>query len=300
MISAPGAYFAIASHIVIRSNLLKSICFPSYSITKPPAARSNALPQQLFAEIHHAVDVHVGTIKLEHRELGVVLVRNSFVAKVAVQLVHLFKAADDQSFQIKLGRDAGVERDVERVVMRLERLRRGTGRLWREHRRFDLDIAVVFEKIAQRRDGLRPRLENLARRQAVVLDRETRADQIDVTLTLLDLRVLDPVHFVGHRQHRFGQELKLFDVHRNLAGIRYKKVSFNSNEVAVIYHPPRRPRVLFIRRVLSVVLHQRELPLLRIDLQLRHPIGQVNKIPPRRSGQPARDPNIAEAPSTVH
>ena len=52
----------------------------------------------LLAEIHHCVHVCVGPVELQHRELGIVLAVNAFVAKVAIQLVDLLEASDQQPF----------------------------------------------------------------------------------------------------------------------------------------------------------------------------------------------------------
>ena len=185
-----------------------------------PAGRFfDALPQQLLGKIHHAVDVHVGAIEFEHREFRIVLVGDALVAEVAVELVNLFETADDEAFQIKLGGDAGVKRDIERVMMRLERLGGGAGRFWREHRRFDLDIAVVLEKAANGRDNPGADFEDLAGGQPVVLDLQAGTDQIGISLPLANLGIRDAVHFVGHRQHRLRQKLQLFNVNGKLAGI---------------------------------------------------------------------------------
>jgi len=56
------------------------------------------LPHQLLAKIHHPFDVHICTVELEHCEFGVVLVRDAFVAEVAVEFVDLFKATNNEAF----------------------------------------------------------------------------------------------------------------------------------------------------------------------------------------------------------
>ena len=72
----------------------------------------------------------VRPVELEHRELGVVLRRDPFVAEVAVDLVDPLEAADHQPLQVQLGRDAQVEVDVERVVVRHERAAPRAARRW--------------------------------------------------------------------------------------------------------------------------------------------------------------------------
>src|SRR6185503_1600151 len=103
----------------------------------------------VLAEIHHVVHVSVGPVKLEHRELRIVSCRDALVAKVAIELKNFFEAADEQTFQIQLGRNARVEIDVERIVMCLERTRRGAGGEWRQHRSLYFNVTVVFENSTQ-------------------------------------------------------------------------------------------------------------------------------------------------------
>ena len=64
----------------------------------------------LLTEIHHLVHVRIGPVKLQHRELGIVSAVDAFVAEVAIEFVDLFKAANQQSLQVKLRRDARIER----------------------------------------------------------------------------------------------------------------------------------------------------------------------------------------------
>src|SRR6185503_20768467 len=100
-------------------------------------------------------------------EFRIVLERDALVSEIAVELIHLLETADDETLEIELWSDPRVERDIESVVMRLERCRRGARRLWRKHRRLDLDIAVVFEKASERRDHSCASFENLTRRQSL-------------------------------------------------------------------------------------------------------------------------------------
>ena len=96
--------------------------------------------------------VRVGLVGLEHRELGVVLVRDALVAEVLAELVDLLEAADDQPLQVELGRDPQVERAVERVVVGGERPRERAAVERLQHRRLDLQEAALVEEAAHRRD----------------------------------------------------------------------------------------------------------------------------------------------------
>ena len=67
--------------------------------------------------VHRVAVVGVGLVPLEHRELGVVLERDAFVAEVLADLVDALEPADDQALEVQLGRDPQVERLVELVVV---------------------------------------------------------------------------------------------------------------------------------------------------------------------------------------
>ena len=97
------------------------------------------------------------------------------------------------------------------------------------------------------------RFENLAGRQAFVLDLQARTDQIVIPLPLADLGVGDAVHFVGHRQHCLGEELQLFDMDAQLAGVRDKQIALDADKIAVIEQLTRRPAVFVVERVFPVV-----------------------------------------------
>ena len=77
-----------------------------------------------LGEVHHVAVVAERLVRLEHRELGVVRGVDALVAEHATDLEHAVEAADDQALQLQLQRDAQVQVDVERVVVRDERPRR--------------------------------------------------------------------------------------------------------------------------------------------------------------------------------
>ena len=116
--------------------------------------------------------VGVGLVPLEHRELGVVLVRDALVAEVLAELVDAVDAADDQALQVELGRDPQVEVAVERVVVGRERPRQGAAVERLQDRRLDLDEAVLVEPAAHLGDRSgrgarrRARLSSLASRSS--------------------------------------------------------------------------------------------------------------------------------------
>ena len=86
--------------------------------------------------------VRVGLIELEHGELGIVLRRDAFVAEIAIDLVDALQAAHHQALQIQLRRDAQIQIDIERVVVRDERPRRRAAVEGLQHGRFHFQKAA--------------------------------------------------------------------------------------------------------------------------------------------------------------
>ena len=109
-----------------------------------------ALDEERLAELHHRVVVAVGLIGLEHRELGVVVAVDAFVAEVAPQLVHALDSPDEHALEIQLQRDAQLHRHVERVVVRRERTRVRAARDGLQHRPLELDEPALVEHAAHR------------------------------------------------------------------------------------------------------------------------------------------------------
>ena len=126
---------------------------------------------------------------------------NSFIAKVSVQLINLFETADDQPLEIKFRRDARIEIDVERVVMRLERPRRRAGCQRRQHRRFDFYKVAVVQETANLAHDFVTQFEYFTRRKIVRVSRfqfQAAGDQIGVALALANFRIVYAVHLVRH------------------------------------------------------------------------------------------------------
>ena len=178
--------------------------------------------------------------------------------------------------------------------MCLEWLCRGTGRFWSEHRRFDLNVAVVFEKMPHGRDHLGSRFKYLACRHAFLLDREARTNQIVISLPLANFGICNAVHFVGHREHGFGKELQLFDMNAQFAGVCDKEIALDTDEIAMIQKAERRPAVFFVKRVVAVVLYERECSLFSVDLEFINSVGQVDKVPAQRRGQTTGNADVSK------
>src|SRR5699024_7546776 len=73
--------------------------------------------QQLLGQVHDVLVVCISLVEFEHGELWVVFGVHTLVAENTTDLIYLVKAADDQTFQMQLQRDAQVHVDVQGVVM---------------------------------------------------------------------------------------------------------------------------------------------------------------------------------------
>ena len=135
---------------------------PSNSTTGEPVASIAVCRSSSSEKSIRPAIVRVRLVKLQHRELGIVVRGEPFVAEVAVDLVDALQPAHHQPLQIQLRRDAQVQIDVQRVVVRDERTRRRAAVERLHHRRLHFDEAARFQLPAQRRDDARPRDEHLA------------------------------------------------------------------------------------------------------------------------------------------
>ena len=173
---------------------------------------------------HEVVVVGVGDVQLQHRELGVVPRRHALVAEVAIDLVDAFEAADHQALEIQLRRDAQVHVHVERVVMRLERPRRGAARDGLQHRRLDFEEVHRVEEIAQVAQYPVARDEHGA---ALLVD-----DQVHVTLAITRVDVGHAVPLVRQRPQRLDQHAQFFHAHRQLARLGLEQHAGGREDVA--------------------------------------------------------------------
>jgi len=139
--------------------------------------------------IHRVREVGVCLVPLEHRELGLVLVRDALVPKVLADLVDALEATHDETFQVELGGNAEVEVGPQLVRVRYERVRERAAVSRLQDGRLHLDEAFVVEVAANRRDDPRAQEEQLTR----VLVHE----QVAVALSVARLLVGDAVERVG-------------------------------------------------------------------------------------------------------
>ncbi len=165
-----------------------------------------------LAELHHAVEVGVGLVRLEHRELRVVPRRHALVAEAPVDLVHPLEPADDQSLEVELRRDAQIELHVERVVVRDERARRRTARDGVQHRRLDFEELTLLHESPHGRDDLEARLEDLPDLWV--------GDEVDIALTIAGLGVGQTVVLLRQRPQGLGEQPHVGGRYRELTAAR--------------------------------------------------------------------------------
>ena len=176
--------------------------------------------------LHRIVEVGVRLVPLEHRELGLVLVRDALVAEVLADLVHALEPSDDQSLEVELGRDAQVEIRVELVRVRHERVRERAAVPGLEDGRLDLDEPLGIEVAADRRNDLRAQDEEVAR----LLVHE----QVEVALAVAGLRVGQAVERVRERAAIASEHRQLVDGERRLPAARLRRATGDADHVAEV------------------------------------------------------------------
>ena len=189
-----------------------------------PAGGASHLCQELLCERHQISVVGIGLVELQHRELGVVVGRDPLVAEVAVDLVHPFQPPDHAPLQVQLRRDAEVEREIQRVVMRDERARRRSPGDRLHHRRLDLQEAARVQEAAHLGDDPRPAPERL--------DHGRVGEQIHVALSIANLDVAQAVPLVRQRAQGFRQQRQRRRLDGKLPGLGPKEAAVHADEVA--------------------------------------------------------------------
>jgi hypothetical protein len=187
---------------------------------------ARGVAEHLLGEVHQVAVVPVRRVELEHRELGVVADRDALVAEAPVDLEDALEAADDEALEIQLGRDAQEHLLVERVVVGHERPGVGAAGDRMEHRRLDLDEAVLDHEAADRRERLAARDEARARRLV--------GDEVDVALAVLLLGVGEAVELVGQWPEALRQQPQPRDLDRQLAGPGLEQRPLGADDVAEV------------------------------------------------------------------
>ena len=153
--------------------------------------------------------------------------RQPLVAEAAIDLENLVgEPADDQPLQVQFRRDAQIEVDVERVVMRDERLCRGAAGDRVQHRRLDFEIAALDQPAAHRRDDAAAPPQSLAALRV--------HDQVEIALPVAQLDIGQPVILLGKRAQRLGQHRQMLGVDGQLAARRAPHEPLDADQIADI------------------------------------------------------------------
>ena len=179
-----------------------------------------------LGEFHDGLDVAEGVVGLEHGELGVVLLVETLVAEVAVDLVDAAHAAHQQPLEVEFGGDAHEEVDVEGVHVGHERPCRRAPRQGLEHRRLDLEVAPRVE------EG--PQAAHDARAEAEDLEGLGVGPHVDVALAVAELDVLEARVLLGRGHKALGRGTDGRGPDRQFAGLGLHDAAGRHQHVAQV------------------------------------------------------------------
>ena len=134
---------------------------------------------------------------------------DALVAEVLAQLVDAFDATHHQPLQVELGGDPQVEVAVERVVVGDEGPGQGAAVKRLQDRGLDLDEAALVEPAAHLADRAGAEGEDAA---ALLV-----GDQVQLTLAVAGLDVLETVELVRRGAQALGEQAPAVDRERELA-----------------------------------------------------------------------------------
>ena len=111
-------------------------------------------------------------------------------------------------------------------MMGAKRLRRGAARHRLQHRRFHFEETFRLEEPPDLTNDGDPLFEDRARTLV--------RDEIEITLPITRLDVLEPVPFFRQRPQGLGQQLELVNFEGRLAGFRQETIALDPDEIAEI------------------------------------------------------------------
>src|SRR2546430_13958942 len=159
--------------------------------------------EKLLVQVHQVAIITVGLVELQHREFGIMLRRNPFIAEIAVDLVYAVEPSDSQPFQVRLRRNPQIEINVQGVVVGDKRPRGRASGDGMHHWRFDFDATARVEKPTHFLDDARARYEDLTRLFI--------GDQVEISLSVAQLNIRKAMPFLRQRQQGFRKEKDLLD-----------------------------------------------------------------------------------------
>ena len=221
------------------------------------------MDDHVLGQIHHAVIVGICLINLNGGELRIVSGVHAFVAEDTTDLIDTLHAADNQSLQMQLGRNAHVHVDVQRVVMRDKRTRSSTARNRVQTRCLYFHKALAVTEVADFANDLRAILKGAA---------HFRIDnQIHVTAAIANIGVLQTVPLFRQRAQGLRQQLELVHANGNFALLGAEYFALDADDIA---------NVILLK--LLVLLGTQQIAL-DAQLDAAIPVGDV------REGQLAHD-----------
>jgi len=142
---------------------------------------------------------------------------DAFVAEVAVDFVHSFQTAGDQTLQVKFGGDPQIKVLIQGVVVCLKRPGDCAARFRLHHRGFHFQkIMPVHELPHQFDDQTAPDEDFLHGRIG---------DQIEVPLAVAGFDVRQAVPFFRQGMDRFGHQPQRLPLQRQFVGLGPEKLS---------------------------------------------------------------------------
>ena len=170
------------------------------------------------------MEIGIGLIQLDGGELGVVLWVHALVAEDAANFVHAVQPAHNQPLEGQLGGDAHIHIQVQRVVVRDERARRGAAGNGVQHGRLHFHIAHVVQIFPHELDELRAHLKRAAHLGV--------HNEVYIALAEAQLGVAQAVELFRQRQQAFGKQRHLGGMHADLAHFGAEQIALYANDVA--------------------------------------------------------------------
>ncbi len=181
----------------------------------------------ILGNVHHALIIGVCLIQLDGGELRVMTGVHALVAEDTADLVDVLETADDQTLEVQLGRNTQVHVDVQRIVMGDERTCCRTARDGVEARGLNLHKAAAIHKAADLTHDCRALLEGVTYLRV--------DDEVNVTLTVAHIGILQTVPLLGQRCKVLGQQGQLGHLNRDLTLLGAEYLAVDADEVANVH-----------------------------------------------------------------
>ena len=162
---------------------------------------ARCIGNQFFGKCHYFGVVTKCLVALHHGELRVVARRNSFVAEHATNFKHAFHAANNESLQVQLQRNAQEQLHVQCVVVRKEWASVCAACFHVQHWSFHFNELVVVQRLAETGNG---GVTNFESASCLFVN-----NQVGVSLAVTRVYVGKSVPFVGKWSYCLRQQLRV-------------------------------------------------------------------------------------------